>query len=114
MKRIAFAVLLLGACGGSGAQSRRGVSLIVTGGTVLTGNAAHQIFTPGAVAIDGDSIVAVDAAAAISSTFQAAETISAANQLVLPGLINTHTHAPMVMYRGLADDLALMDWLNTY
>ena len=37
-----------------------------------------------------------------------------ANQIVLPGLVNTHTHAPMVMYRGLADDLALMDWLQKY
>src|SRR5204862_7807473 len=35
-------------------------------------------------------------------------------QIVLPGLINAHTHAPMVLYRGLADDLALMEWLQTY
>jgi 5-methylthioadenosine/S-adenosylhomocysteine deaminase len=34
--------------------------------------------------------------------------------IVMPGLINTHTHAPMVLYRGLADDLALMDWLEQY
>ena len=35
-------------------------------------------------------------------------------QVVMPGLINTHTHAPMVLFRGLADDLALMDWLQKY
>src|SRR5207302_10883391 len=44
----------------------------------------------------------------------AGETINARDEIVLPGLVNTHTHAPMVMYRGLADDLALMEWLNKY
>ena len=53
-------------------------------------------------------------AEAIAQRFTAAETIDAAGQVVLPGLINTHTHAPMVLYRGLADDLALMEWLQKY
>ena len=46
--------------------------------------------------------------------FEARETIDAAGQIVLPGLVNTHTHAPMVLYRGLADDLTLMEWLQQY
>src|SRR3954452_1458675 len=93
---------------------RRRVSLVVTGGTVLTQNASHQILTPGAVAIEGTDIVDVDTPAAIAAKYQAFETIDARTQIVLPGLINTHSHAPMVMYRGLADDLALMDWLQKY
>src|SRR5258706_10027043 len=97
-----------------GAQTRRQVSLFVIGGTVITENATHRILTPGAVAIDGTDIVDVDTPAAISAKYQAAETIDARDQLVVPGLINTHSHAPMVMYRGLADDLALMDWLQKY
>src|SRR6266850_3559862 len=97
-----------------GAQTRRQVSLVVIGGTVITENATHRILTPGAVAINGADIVDVDTPAAIAAKYQAAETIDARDQIVLPGLVNTHTHAPMVMYRGLADDLALMDWLQNY
>jgi 5-methylthioadenosine/S-adenosylhomocysteine deaminase len=97
-----------------GAQTRRQVSLVVIGGTVITENAAHRILTPGAVAINGADIVDVDTPAAIAAKYQAADTIDARDQIVLPGLINTHTHAPMVMYRGLADDLALREWLEKY
>src|SRR5215510_4331013 len=97
-----------------GAQTRRSVSLVVRGGTVITENASHRILSPGAIAIDGVDIVEVGPPATIASKYQAAETIDARDQIVLPGLINTHTHAPMVMYRGLADDLALMDWLQKY
>src|SRR3954469_8567489 len=98
----------------SAQPARRRVSLIVTGGTVITQNAAHRILTPGAIAVDGTDIVDVDTPANIGAKYQAAESIDARDQIVLPGLINTHSHAPMVMYRGLADDLALMDWLQKY
>ena len=94
--------------------ARRAISLVVVGGTVVTQNAAHDIVSPGAIAIDGTDIVEIGAPSAIASRYQAAETIEARDDIILPGLINTHTHAPMVMYRGLADDLALMDWLQKY
>jgi len=96
------------------AQTRHPVSLIVVGGTVITENAAHEILAPGAVAISGVDIVDVDTPAAIAAKYRAAEMIDARDQIVLPGLVNTHTHAPMVMYRGLADDLALREWLEHY
>jgi len=95
-------------------QERRSVSLIVTGGIVVTVDADRRILSPGAVAIDGTSIVAVDRADQIAARFRSAEVIDASGRVVLPGLINTHTHAPMVLYRGLADDLALMEWLQKY
>jgi len=96
------------------AQTPRSISLVVTGGTVITQNASRQVLAPGAVAIDGTEIVDVDTPQAIAARYRAAESIDASSQIVLPGLVNTHTHAPMVMYRGLADDLALMDWLQKY
>jgi 5-methylthioadenosine/S-adenosylhomocysteine deaminase len=93
---------------------RPAVSLVVTGGTVVTVDQGRRVLSPGAVAVDGDRIVAVDRPGVIAERFAASETIDARNQIVMPGLINTHTHAAMVLYRGLADDLALMDWLDRY
>jgi 5-methylthioadenosine/S-adenosylhomocysteine deaminase len=72
------------------------------------------VLSPGAVAIDGRDIVGIDTPAAIGARFSARETVDTTGQVVLPGLINTHTHAPMVLYRGLADDLALKEWLEQY
>jgi 5-methylthioadenosine/S-adenosylhomocysteine deaminase len=98
----------------SAQNAPRQVDLVVTGGTVVTVDAAGRIIEAGAVAIDGADIAAVDTAASIGKQFRGRETIDASGQIVLPGLVNTHTHAPMVLYRGLADDLPLMEWLNNY
>jgi 5-methylthioadenosine/S-adenosylhomocysteine deaminase len=92
---------------------RRAVALVITGGTVVTMENGG-VLAPGAVAIDGRDIVAVDTPQVIAARFQARETIDASGSVVMPGLVNTHTHAPMVLYRGLADDLPLMDWLRKY
>jgi 5-methylthioadenosine/S-adenosylhomocysteine deaminase len=94
--------------------ARRSVALIVTGGDVVTVDSDSRVLRPGAVAIDGRDIIAVDTVDVIAQRFTAADTIDARGHVVIPGLINTHTHAPMVLYRGLADDLALMDWLQKY
>ncbi len=92
----------------------RDVSLVITHGTVVTMDGSRRVLSPGAVAIDGADIVAVGSPEAIRERFRAAETIEAWGSVIMPGLINTHTHAPMVLYRGLADDLALMEWLQKY
>ncbi len=96
------------------AQPPAGVSLIITNGIVITVDGSRRILNPGAVAINGTDIVAVDTPAVIASRYRAAQIIDATGKVVMPGLINTHTHAAMVMFRGLGNDLALMDWLQKY
>ena len=90
------------------------VSLVVTHGTVVTMDPGRRTIADGAIAINGTDILAVDSSEAIERQFRGADTIDASGQVVLPGLVNTHTHAPMVLYRGLADDVALMEWLTKY
>jgi len=112
---IVVAVLLaVTAAGCGGSPGRQKVSLIVTGGAVVTMDASHRVLSPGSVAVDGRDIIAVGRPADILGRFDPADIVDASGDVVLPGLVNTHTHAPMVMYRGLADDLALMDWLQKY
>ena len=94
--------------------SQQRVALIVRGGTVVTMDAGRRVLAPGAVAIDGQNIVNVGTPAQIAEHYVADDTIDATGSVVMPGLINTHGHAAMVLLRGLADDLALMDWLNHY
>ena len=92
----------------------REVSLVITGATIVTMDAGGRVFSPGAVAVDGRDIVGVGGVESVKAQFSGRETIDGSGQVVIPGLINTHTHAPMVLYRGLADDLALMEWLQKY
>ncbi|MDP3718476.1 MAG: amidohydrolase [Acidobacteriota bacterium] len=96
------------------ARQAADVSLIVANGIVVTVDGSRRILDPGSVAINGTQIVAVDTPAAIAARYRSADTIDATGKVVMPGLINTHTHAAMVMYRGLGNDLALMDWLQKY
>ncbi len=96
------------------ARQPAAASLIVHNGIVLTVDGSRRVLNPGSVAINGTDIVAVDTPANIAARYKAADTIDATGKVVMPGLINTHTHAAMVMYRGLGNDLALMDWLQKY
>jgi len=87
--------------------------LILLNGTVVTMNASGEIFAPGVLAVKGDGIVAVGPAS-LADDIQASEEVDCAGQIVMPGLINAHTHVPMSLLRGLADDLRLDVWLHGY
>ncbi len=88
--------------------------LILKGGIVVTMNAAGDVFDPGAVVVQGDHIVAVGPAAEVTAQYTARETVDCAGQAVIPGLVNAHTHLPMTLLRGLADDRRLDVWLLGY
>ena len=96
------------------ARQPQAVDLIIANGIVVTVDGNRRVLNPGSVAIRGTTIVGVATADRIAADFTAKDTIDATGRVVMPGLINTHTHAPMVLYRGLGDDLALMDWLQKY
>ena len=90
------------------------VGLIVTGGLVVTMDGTRSIYEDGAVAMTGDTIIAVGPREEIEARYTGAQTIDARNKLVLPGFINGHTHVPMTLFRGIHDDVTLNDWLYKY
>ena len=95
-------------------MSENSVDLILTNAYVLTMNENFHQFINGAVAIQGDTIIAVDSADIIASTFQSKETVDCGGKVLMPGLINAHTHHAMTLMRGIADDLRLDVWLMGY
>ena len=81
---------------------------------ILTMDEQMNQFNPGAIAISGDSIVAIGPEAEIKKGYTGKETVDCHGSLLMPGLINAHTHVPMTLLRGLADDLRLDVWLSGY
>src|SRR5947207_2426792 len=88
--------------------------LIIAGGTVVSMDAKRSIQDDAAIAIKGDTIVAIGRREQIAAHYQSAQTLDATGKLILPGFINGHTHVPMTLFRGLHDDVTLNDWLYKY
>src|SRR5689334_18203597 len=86
--------------------------LLLTNAHVLTMDDELTAYASGAIAIAGSRILAVGELDA--RAYEAAETIDCRGRVVMPGLVNAHTHAPMTLLRGLADDLRLDVWLMGY
>lgn len=118
-KLLSIAVLIAIAVLASG-QKRAGLSgqaidLLITGGAVVTMDGERRVFDNGFVAIQGERIVGIgDAAELKAKGYRPKQTIDARGKVVMPGLVNAHTHIPMVLFRGIADDLNLQDWLTKY
>ena len=88
--------------------------LILTGKYLLTMDENQSVIEEGGVAISGDSILEVGPGAALQARHPQARVMSEPHGLIMPGLVNVHTHAAMSLFRGLADDLELMQWLQDY
>jgi 5-methylthioadenosine/S-adenosylhomocysteine deaminase len=105
-----FYSLLLCACAAQAAA----VDSIWTARYVVTMDAQHRVIENGAIAVTGDHIVAVGTRAQIDKDYQAKQRVDEPDAILAPGLINTHTHAAMSLFRGVADDMKLQDWLAKF
>src|SRR5216683_7487114 len=115
---ITLAAIVLGYALPASAQRKgrrmKHVDLLVLGGTLVSMDKERRIVPDAGIAVLGGRIVAVGSRGDISGNYSAPEIINAAGRLIVPGLINGHTHIPMTLFRGLADDLDLQDWLTKY
>jgi 5-methylthioadenosine/S-adenosylhomocysteine deaminase len=85
--------------------------LLLTNAHILTMDERFTVHAGGSIAVAGAQILAVGA---VESDYDARDTIDCAGRVVMPGLVNAHTHAPMTLLRGVADDLRLDVWLMGY
>ena len=90
------------------------VDIILKNAILLTMDANLTIYEPGAIAIQGDQILATGFEDDICNQYSPGQSIDCGTKILMPGLINAHTHAAMTLLRGLADDLRLDVWLMGY
>jgi 5-methylthioadenosine/S-adenosylhomocysteine deaminase len=108
------ALLVTVATSGALAQTKHEVDLLIGGEFVVTIDDARPVIRNGAVAVKDGRIVAVGTAAEIAAAYRAPLTLPGEQRVLMPGLVNGHTHAAMVLFRGMADDLALSEWLTNF
>ena len=112
---IFVSLILMTMLSNASAQPRRQpVDLLVLGGTIITMDQTRRVIEDGGVAISNGRIMAIGSRAEIERGYTSRQRVSAAGKVITPGLINGHTHVPMVLFRGLADDLDLQEWLTKY
>jgi 5-methylthioadenosine/S-adenosylhomocysteine deaminase len=88
--------------------------IVIHNGKIITINTTFDIIANGIVCIKGGKLQRIGTADSHSPLPPAEDTIDAEGGIIMPGLVNAHTHLPMTLFRGLADDLPLLEWLNTY
>lgn len=114
--------LIVAACGADNTQSVNApgadvgdrIDLIIEGDYIVTMDEDGTVIADGAIAVDDSLIISIGSADEIETRYAADKRLPGDNRIVMPGLINGHSHAAMTLLRGVADDLSLMDWLNNY
>lgn len=92
----------------------KAVDYLILGGTIVTMDDARTIIRDGGIAVKDGKIVSVGTRTEVSRNFRPRVTVNAVGKVVIPGLINTHTHIPMTLFRGIADDMDLQEWLTRF
>jgi 5-methylthioadenosine/S-adenosylhomocysteine deaminase len=87
---------------------------IIHNGIIVTVNREFDIINNGVICIKGGKIEIISSGPADFTNYQSENIIDARGGIIMPGLVNTHTHIPMTLLRGIADDLPLFEWLNRY
>ncbi|MCK4592685.1 amidohydrolase [Candidatus Parcubacteria bacterium] len=95
-------------------KQKEKADIIIGNGVILTVNNNDEIINDGAVVIKKNKIIDLGKSSDIKNKYKTKKEIDAKNGVIMPGLINTHTHLAMSIFRGLADDLPLEKWLNEY
>jgi 5-methylthioadenosine/S-adenosylhomocysteine deaminase len=108
---VAFLLLVASA---SNLPGKEKVDLLLAGGTIVTMDPSLRILDDGAIVVRGQRILDIGSSREMGNRYEARRLISAKGKIILPGLVNTHNHAPMVLFRGIADDLNLAVWLQDY
>jgi 5-methylthioadenosine/S-adenosylhomocysteine deaminase len=88
--------------------------IIVTNATIVTSDSNNTIIHNGTIVIKNSRIIDIGNFAAINNKYYSSDKIDATGKLIIPGLINTHTHAAMSLFRGVIDDIPLKEWLLKY
>lgn len=118
LSTVLITAMLITPLADAAAQTRRQraepVDLLVLGGTIVTMDQTRRVIVDGAIAVSKGRIVAIGPRAGIERAYSSRQRVNATGKVITPGLINGHTHVPMVLFRGLADDLDLQEWLTKY
>src|SRR6185436_11830258 len=107
---VCVSLILMTTLSNATAQTRRQpVDLLVVGGTIVTMDQTRRIIDDGGIAVSQGRIVAIGPRAEIERAYTSRQRVNATGKVITPGLVNGHTHVPMVLFRGLADDLDLQE-----